>query len=158
MADDQITKSITILIADDDQDDCEMIRDAFNESRLANDLQFVRDGEELMNYLRGIGRFEDRKKYPRPGLILLDLNMPKMDGREALREIKTDSELKFIPVVVLSTSKAVEDIYKTYNLGVNSFITKPVRFESLVNLTKDLGRYWFQLVELPDPKLRAPNK
>lgn len=146
---DKKKNSVTILVADDDADDRLMIRDALQENRLANDLRFVEDGEELMEYLQGTGRYSDPEKCPRPGLILLDLNMPKKDGREALREIKENPRLKGIPVVVLTTSKAEEDIYRTYNLGVNSFITKPVTFESLVTITRELGRYWFEIVELP---------
>lgn len=140
---------ITILIADDDSDDRMMIRDAFLENRLANDLRFVEDGEDLMNYLHRQGKYKSSDESPRPGLILLDLNMPKKDGREALKEIKGDPALKGIPIVVLTTSKAEEDIYRTYNLGVNSFITKPVTFEALVAITQHLGRYWFEIVELP---------
>lgn len=146
---DRKQKSVTILVADDDADDRLMIHDALKENRLANDLHFVEDGEDLMRYLHGQGKYADRAAYPLPGLILLDLNMPKMDGREALREIKGDDHLRGIPVVVLTTSKAEEDIYRTYNLGVNSFITKPVTFESLVVITRELGRYWFEIVELP---------
>ena len=93
----------------------------------------------------------------RPGLILLDLNMPRKDGREALREIKADPALKHIPVVVLTTSKAEEDIYRTYNLGVNSFITKPVTFEGLVSVMRALGRYWFEIVELPPSEMGQPR-
>jgi CheY-like chemotaxis protein len=145
-------KPISILVADDDADDRLMIRDALQENRLANDLRFVMDGEELMDYLLRRGSFADAKAAPRPGLILLDLNMPKKDGREALKEIKSDPDLRGIPVVVLTTSKAEEDIYRTYNLGVNSFITKPVTFEALVSITRDLGRYWFEIVELPPEK------
>lgn len=145
-------KSITILIADDDAEDRMMIRDAFEENRLANDLRFVEDGEELIDYLTRQGKYKKLEDSPKPGLILLDLNMPKKDGREALKEIKNNPELKGIPVVVLTTSKAEEDIYRTYHLGVNSFITKPVTFESLVSITKDLGRYWFEIVELPGGK------
>lgn len=143
------TKSITILIADDDADDRSMIQEALEENRLANDVRFVKNGEELMDYLTRRGRYENPSDSPRPGLILLDLNMPKKDGREALREIKSDTTLRGIPVVVLTTSKAEEDIYKTYDLGVNSFVTKPVTFEALVEITRDLGRYWFEIVELP---------
>jgi CheY-like chemotaxis protein len=142
-------KPITILIADDDDDDRVLARDALAESRLANDLRFVCDGEELLEYLRRVGKYADPKLSPRPGLILLDLNMPRMDGREALREIKADPELRSIPVVVLTTSKAEEDIYKTYDLGVNSFISKPVTFEGLVAIMHALRRYWFEIVELP---------
>jgi CheY-like chemotaxis protein len=142
-------KKITILIADDDAEDRMLIQDSFEENRLANDFRFVENGEELIDYLTRCGKYKNVESSPRPGLILLDLNMPKKDGREALREIKNNPELRGIPIVVLTTSKAEEDIYRTYDLGVNSFITKPVTFESLVALTKDLGRYWFQVVELP---------
>ena len=142
-------KSITILLADDDVDDRMMAREALDESRLANDLRCVEDGEELMDYLSRRGKYADPASSPTPGLILLDLNMPKKDGREALQEIKADPELRRIPVVILTTSKAEEDIYRTYDLGVNSFITKPVVFESLVELMRTLGKYWFEIVELP---------
>jgi CheY-like chemotaxis protein len=142
-------RSITILLADDDADDRMMAADALEESRLANDLRFVEDGEELMDYLHRRGKYSDPEVAPRPGLILLDLNMPRKDGREALREIKAQPELRTIPVVVLTTSKAEEDIYRTYDLGVNSFITKPVNFESLVAVMRTLSRYWFEIVELP---------
>ena len=142
-------RPITILIADDDADDRMMASEALEESRLANDLRFVEDGEELMDYLHRRGRFSDPADAPRPGLILLDLNMPRKDGREALCEIKSDPELRKIPVVVLTTSQAEEDIYRTYDLGVNSFITKPVMFESMVAVMKALGKYWFEIVELP---------
>ena len=143
-------RPITILIADDDADDRMMASEALEESRLANDLRFVEDGEELLDYLYHRGRFAAADESPRPGLILLDLNMPRMDGREALREIKGDPALRSIPVVVLTTSKAEEDIYRTYDLGVNSFITKPVQFDGLVEVMRTLGKYWFEIVELPD--------
>lgn len=146
-------KSITILVADDDPDDRMMAKDALEESRLANDLRFVEDGEELLDYLYHRGRYSDQKDAPRPGVILLDLNMPRKDGREALREIKADPDLRQIPILVLTTSKAEEDIYRTYDLGVNSFITKPVMFESLVEVMKTLGKYWFEIVELPPGKM-----
>ncbi len=142
-------KLITILLADDDEDDRLLTKEALAESRLANDLHMVSDGEELMDYLCRRGDYASLENSPRPGLILLDLNMPKKDGREALREIKSDLTLRQIPVVVLTTSGAEEDIYRTYDLGANSFITKPVMFESLVRVMKDLGRYWFEIVELP---------
>ncbi len=142
-------KMITILLADDDPDDRQLTRDAFAENRLVNMLHTVEDGEELMEYLRRQGRYTDQKNSPLPGLILLDLNMPRKDGREALKEIKADPELRRIPIVVLTTSKAEEDILRTYDLGVNSYVTKPVTFKSLVELIKVLGRYWFEVVELP---------
>jgi CheY-like chemotaxis protein len=145
-------KPITILIADDDVDDREMIRDAFAESRLVNDVRFVKDGEELMEYLGHRGAYAKPGSAPKPGLILLDLNMPRKDGREALKEIKLDQGLRRIPVVVLTTSKAEEDIYRTYSLGVNSFITKPVTFDALVKVVKELGHYWLEIVELPAEK------
>ncbi|MES1023838.1 response regulator [Gloeocapsa sp. BRSZ] len=141
--------TVTILMADDDEDDCMLAREAFSESRLANDLHFVRDGEELMDYLYQRGKYTAANSAPRPGLILLDLNMPRKDGREALKEIKADPSLRQIPVVVLTTSKAEEDIYRSYDLGANSFITKPVTFASLVDVMRTIGKYWFEIVELP---------
>jgi len=142
-------ESVVILMADDDEDDCLMAREALEEARICNELRFVKDGEELMDYLRREGRYADPSSSPRPGLILLDLNMPRKDGREALKEIKTDPDLRRIPVVVLTTSKAEEDILKTYDLGVNSFITKPVTFEGLVQVMKTLAEYWLEIVSIP---------
>lgn len=142
-------RAITILMADDDADDRMFAKDALEEARLANDIHFVEDGEELMDYLRHQGKFAELNGSPKPGLILLDLNMPRKDGREALKEIKEDDELRRIPVVVLTTSKAQEDIYRTYDLGVSSYITKPVSFEGLVDIMKTLSKYWFEIVTLP---------
>ena len=141
--------SITILMADDDADDRMLAHDAIVESRLCNDMRFVEDGQELMDYLKREGPYEDADA-PRPGLILLDLNMPRKDGRQALKEIKADPALRRIPVVVLSTSRTEEDILRTYDLGANSFISKPVTFERLVDIVRTLGVYWFSIVELPD--------
>jgi len=140
---------ITILMAEDDPDDRLLALDAFEDARLAGDLRFVEDGEELMDYLKRRGKYDNPADSPRPGLILLDLNMPRKDGREALKEIKVDPDLRRIPIVVLTTSKAEEDILRSYDLGSNSFITKPVTFEGLVSLAKALGRYWLEIVELP---------
>src|SRR5512135_1663948 len=134
--------SITILMADDDQDDCLLVSKAFKASRLCNDLRFVKDGEELMDYLYQRGNYADAALAPRPGLILLDLNMPRKDGREALKEIKSDPDLRAIPIVVLTTSKEEEDVLRSYNLGANSYITKPVTFQGLVDVIKSLGNYW----------------
>jgi CheY-like chemotaxis protein len=142
-------KMITIVLADDDPDDRQLTEDAFMENRLANQLDCVEDGEELMDYLHRRGKYELLRNDPLPGLILLDLNMPRKDGREALKEIKADPSLRRIPIVVLTTSKAEEDIVRSYDLGVNSYVTKPVTFKSLVELIKVLGRYWFEVVELP---------
>jgi CheY-like chemotaxis protein len=142
-------KMITIVLADDDPDDRQLTEDAFSENRLANQLHCVEDGEELMDYLYRRGKYESLRNEPLPGLILLDLNMPRKDGREALKEIKASPNLRRIPIVVLTTSKAEEDIIRSYDLGVNSYVTKPVTFKSLVELVKVLGRYWFEVVELP---------
>ena len=142
-------KMITIVLADDDPDDRQLTRDAFVENRLANSLDCVEDGEELLDYLHRRGKFGNLGNTPLPGLILLDLNMPRKDGREALKELKANPDFRRIPIVVLTTSKAEEDILRSYDLGVNSYITKPVTFKSLVEIVKVLGRYWFELVELP---------
>lgn len=142
----------TILLAEDDADDRLLAADALAESRIANDLHCVEDGEELMDYLHRRNGYSDPVSSPRPGIILLDLNMPRKDGREALREIKSDPALRSIPVIVLTTSKAEEDILRTYELGVSSYIRKPVTFDGLVKVMESLGNYWFHLVELPDAK------
>jgi two-component system, response regulator len=141
---------ITILMADDDEEDCALTKEAMTDARLANEMRFVHDGEQLMDYLHGRGEFGgDGAEAPRPGMILLDLNMPKKDGREALAEIKSDPELRRIPVCVLTTSSAEEDIFRSYDLGVNSFITKPVTFAGLVEALRGWTTYWFEIVELP---------
>ena len=140
---------VMILMADDDEDDRLMTKEAFEEVRLVNDLCFVENGEELMDYLYHRGRYSDADTSPTPGLILLDLNMPRKDGREALKEIKEDPDLRRIPIVILTTSKAEEDILRSYDLGVNSFITKPVSFDALVDVVKTLSKYWLEIVELP---------
>jgi CheY-like chemotaxis protein len=125
------------------------MKEAWDESRIANELHFVEDGEELMDYLYRRGKFAHLAGEQMPGMILLDLNMPKMDGREALQQIKGNPQFAAIPTVVLTTSKAEEDIVRAYSLGVNSFIVKPVTFQSLVELTLAFSRYWFEIVELP---------
>jgi two-component system, response regulator len=142
-------KPVMILLAEDDDDDFALTRDALIESRLLNELRRVKDGEELMAYLHQNRVIGDQRTSPMPGLILLDLNMPKKGGRECLREIKGDSALKAIPVVVLTNSKAEEDVLRSYELGVNSFIKKPVTFEGLVEAVGVLGRYWLEIVEMP---------
>ncbi|MDF9796939.1 two-component system response regulator [Catalinimonas alkaloidigena] len=144
-------KTITILMADDDPDDRMLTKEALMENKLANDLHFVEDGEELMDYLLKRGKYNEDNA-PKPGLILLDLNMPKKDGREALTEIKADPTLRRIPIIVLTTSKAEEDILRTYDLGISSFITKPVTFDDLVEVAKAIGNYWFGIVVLPNDK------
>jgi CheY-like chemotaxis protein len=143
---------ITILMADDDSDDRRLTQEALSEGRLMNPMVFVENGEELMDYLRHQGKFAPPNAPPRPGLILLDLNMPRKDGRSVLKDLKNDPELRTIPVVVLTTSKADEDVFKSYDLGVNSYIVKPVTFEALVDILQTLEKYWFQIVQLPPSK------
>jgi len=148
-------KPITILMADDEATDCLMVKSAVEKAHLHNDLRFVENGVELMDYLHRRGRYTKAPDAPRPGLILLDLNMPRKDGREALAEIKADPELRDIPVVVLTASKADEDFWRARNLGADMYLVKPVTFETLVNVTRSLGRYWFEIVEIqaaPDPE------
>ena len=145
----QRTRPLTILMADDDPEDRLLAKDALVEAALATELRLVSDGEELMEYLQHRGKYSDPADSPAPGLILLDLNMPKKDGREALQEIKASPELRRIPIVVLTTSKAEEDILRSYDLGASSFITKPVTFEGLVHTVQQLEQYWFAVVELP---------
>ncbi|MEO7714625.1 MAG: response regulator [Capsulimonas sp.] len=136
-------------MADDSEDDRFLAREALRESRVLNDLHEVEDGEALMNYLKGHGEYSDPASAPRPGFILLDLNMPRKTGREALEEIKADSSLRRIPVVILTTSEDEIDVIQSYDLGVSSFITKPVSFEALVEVMKTIGRYWIEIVSLP---------
>lgn len=140
------TEPITILMAEDDVGDQVLVKRAFQKARVINRLLIVNDGEELMQYIRREGRFTDAR---RPDLILLDLNMPKKDGREAMKEIKDDSDLRTIPVIVLTSSAADEDIVRSYNLGANSYIQKPVTFEKMVEVIETLGKYWMGIVKLP---------
>ena len=146
----KLGEPVNMLMADDDPDDRMMAEKALREARLTNGLMFVENGEELMDYLYHRGSYADAAQYPLPGLILLDLNMPKKDGREALAEIKADPQLRRIPVVILTTSTAERDILRSYDLGVNSYITKPVTFQGLAEALKILNQYWFQLVKLPN--------
>jgi CheY-like chemotaxis protein len=136
-------------MADDDEDDRDFVKKAWMKSRAINDLRFVQDGEELMDYLHRRGQYAAPTSAPRPGIILLDLNMPRKDGREALKEIKESAELRQIPVVVMTTSEMDEDIYRSYDLGASSYITKPVTFVSLLEVIQIIGRYWVEIVELP---------
>lgn len=143
---------IRILLAEDDPDDRLLTRRALQKSRIANTISMVEDGEELMEYLRHEGEYTDPEDAPRPGLILLDLNMPRMDGREALKKIKSDPELRRIPVIVLTTSEAEQDILQSYDLGVNAFVTKPVTFDGLADAIQALGDFWFEIVKLPSER------
>ena len=149
-------RAVMILMADDDADDRDFALEALRDSHVTNDMQFVVDGEDLMDYLRHEGRYGGPRTDARlPGLILLDLNMPKKDGRAALAEIKGDPNLRHIPIVVLTTSVDEQDVVRSYDLGVSSFITKPVTFGGLVEAMRTLRSYWLELVELPSN--RPPN-
>jgi len=145
------SKAKIILMAEDDADDRLLAQDAMTECHWEGDLRFVENGEELLDYLTRRGKYTQPASAPRPGLILLDLNMPRKDGREALCEIKANRDLRRIPVVVFTTSKAGTDIGEMYELGANAFISKPVQFEALVEVMRILGQYWFDTVELPGP-------
>lgn len=143
-------KPILILMAEDDPDDRLMISKALEDHRVVSEVRFVRDGEDLLRYLRREGPYRDPAAHPLPALVLLDLNMPKVDGREALEAIKSDPALRRIPVVVLTTSKAEEDVARAYQAGANSYITKPATFVGLAAVLRSLKHYWFELGELPE--------
>ena len=144
-----MTRRIMILMADDDAEDRMLVEEAWEENLLDNDLRFVEDGEQLIDYLKHRGKYADPSTAPRPDLILLDLNMPRKDGREALAEIKADPDLRGIPIVALTSSRAEEDVVRSYNLGVSSYMVKPVTFEGLVEALRTFGHYWLQIVTLP---------
>lgn len=139
-----------ILIAEDDEDDYLLTIEALKEAGVDTQIKWVKDGEELMNYLEPLGASKKKGHAELPSLILLDLNMPRKDGREVLDEIKKNKTLRKIPVIVLTTSKADTDISHAYDLGVNSYIQKPVRFNEFVEVVKVLSNYWFNIVKLPD--------
>lgn len=142
----------TLLLADDDPDDRLLLRDALEESRWSSELRAVEDGQELMDYLQRRGAYTTAADSPLPGLILMDLKMPRKDGHQALKEIREDPCLRHIPVVILTTSKAEEDVMRSYELGVNSFITKPTSFDTLIEVVGNLRRYWFGVVTRPPEK------
>jgi len=142
-------ETVVILLAEDDPDDRYLISEAFDETNLPVRLFIVNDGEEMLDYLKHRGKYSDSQRWPLPALIVLDLNMPRKDGREVLAETKTDPILRRIPVVVLTTSQAEEDIARAYDLGVSGFITKPVSFNALLEIMRSLGNYWLNIVELP---------
>ncbi|OFY85176.1 MAG: two-component system response regulator [Bacteroidetes bacterium RIFCSPLOWO2_12_FULL_35_15] len=140
---------IEILIADDDSEDRMLIIDALQENNIKNKVQIVENGEELLHYLKNTGNYSNKEIYPLPGVILLDLNMPKMDGREALKEIKGDKNLCSIPLIIFTTSMNDKDVHHSYKFGANSFISKPVTFSSMVNVMESISKYWLETVELP---------
>ena len=143
-------KEIPILLVEDDEDDVRLVERAFSKGKIANRLYCVRDGEEAMEFLRGTGRYANRADAPRPGLILLDLNMPRMNGREVLAKIKEDESLRSIPVVILTTSDSQKDILESYDHGANTFITKPVEFSKFLDAIIVLGKYWLSIAEVPN--------
>lgn len=150
-------RSVVILIAEDDDDDFFLAQEAFEEYNLANEIHRVKNGEELINYLKHRGPYEQPTTSPSPVLILLDLNMPRMDGREALKAIKSDPNLRKIPVVIMTVSREEEDVIRSYELGANSYIRKPVRFSEMIEIIKTMGKYWFEIVELPSQEEGKPN-
>ena len=143
-------RTAVILLVEDDPEDQKLTRRALRQSKLRNNLFVVDDGEQALDYLYQQGEFADSESAPRPDLILLDLNVPKLDGRAVLEKIKQDPNLRRIPVVILTTSSQEEDILRSYDLGVNSYITKPVRMDGFVKAIKELEHYWFNLVVLPN--------
>jgi CheY-like chemotaxis protein len=140
---------IIILLAEDDPDDQYLINEALEENRLNTRMYVVEDGEDLLDYLNRRGKYQDSEKWPMPNLILLDLNMPRKDGREALREIKADPKLRHIPIVALTTSQADDDIARTYDSGISGYITKPPSFTGLRDVMKAVDLYWIQTTRLP---------
>ncbi len=142
-------KPVTILLADDDPASCRLTKEALQECGLFNELRFVHEGGALLDYLFQRGKFGAPGTAPRPGLIMLDLNMPQMNGMEALARIKGDPGLRRIPVIILTTSQSETDINRSYDLGANSFITKPLNFDELVEVMRGVGRYWFEVMQLP---------
>ena len=148
----QDSKRLVILMADDDEDDCLLIREAFEETGFSGVLRVVEDGEQLMDYLHHRGNYTDASRFPCPDIILLDLNMPRMDGRQALKEIKADPALRRIPVVIFTTSSEERDIILGYESGASSFITKPASFEDWGNMVKAITLYWFVFSTLPPKK------
>lgn len=141
--------AITILMAEDDPDDRLIIKDAFEEAHVCNTIHYVEDGEELLDYLYSRGKYSWPNSTLQPGIILLDLNLPKISGQDAVREIKSNLNLRRIPIVIISTSKREEDIQLMYDMGVNSYINKPNNFSLLVEIVRSLSKYWFEIVTLP---------
>jgi CheY-like chemotaxis protein len=143
------TRTFTILMADDDEEDCLVVREALAHGKVPHDLRTVSDGEELLDYLERQGKYRNGQAAPRPDLILLDLNMPRKDGREALGELKSHHRWKEIPVVVLTTSTAEDDVNYAYRTGASSYIAKPSTFQAWIELVRRLNGYWFELARLP---------
>ncbi|MBI3608110.1 MAG: response regulator [Nitrospirae bacterium] len=147
---------VTILLVEDNLQDIEITRRAFAKGRVRNDLMVVRDGEEALDYLHHRGKFHDPATSPRPGMILLDLNLPKVGGLEVLQQIKQDDHLKTIPVIVLTVSQREEDVVRSYDLGVNTYIQKPVEFDSFMRVVNAVHEYWILIATLPPSSGVAP--
>jgi two-component system response regulator len=141
-----ITRAVEILLVEDDAGDIDLTEEALEESKIQVNLNVVRDGAEAIAYLRREGKYANTT---RPDLILLDLNLPRKDGREVLQDIKSDENLKLIPVVVLTTSDADEDIFKSYNLGANCYVSKPLGIEEFIKIVMSIQDFWFTIVKLP---------
>ncbi len=150
-------RNSVILMADDDADDVMLVRDAFTEAGWRNAFHSVEDGKELMAYLLRTGDYSEASQSPRPDLILLDLNMPKLHGKDALKEIKKAHDLRSIPVVILSTSNEEHNISECYCLGASAYIVKPTRFEELTQAARLISSFWFQLAEMPSAALPCPS-
>lgn len=140
---------VPVLLVEDDPDDVEITRRAFAKGKIANPLHVVRDGEEAMEFLKHTGRYKQADCAPRPGLILLDLNLPRLDGRQVLRLVKEDTELRRIPIVVLTTSDEEADVLECYDSGANSYMTKPVDFKKFIEAVVTIGKYWLYFAEIP---------
>lgn len=150
-------QQVTILMADDDPDDYYLMKEALSEKGVNSHLLLVSDGVELMDFLLHRGRFADSVEAPRPQLILLDLNMPRIDGREALAKIKTIAETKEIPIIIFTTSRDSIDIHQSYLAGANSYIAKPTTFEGLLSIVDSMKTYWMETVVLPDQEFLSEN-
>ncbi len=151
----QTGRPATLLLIEDDPADQRALRFALDRSKFCNRLLVVEDGQEALDYLHRRGAYADADRSPRPDLILLDLNLPKVDGKDVLRDIKATPDLRGIPVVVLTVSDEEEDVTQSYGLGVNSFVRKPVDRDALVETVLALGKYWLEVVVLPPPEVFA---
>lgn len=145
-----IKEAVPVLLVEDDDDDVRLTQRAFDKGKIMNELYVVHDGEEAMDFLEHRGKYTDPEQAPEPGIILLDLNMPRMNGREVLKKIKSDKSLRHIPVVVLTTSDQEKDIHDCYEDGANTFITKPVEFGKFLDAVITMGRYWLCIAKLPN--------
>jgi len=149
MSEKGIKETIPILLVEDDEDDIKLTQRAFRKGRILNKMYVVRDGEEAIEFLKHTGRYTNQADAPRPGIILLDLNMPRMDGRAVLRIVKQDKQLHKIPIIVLTTSDSYKDVVESYEQGANTFVTKPLEFDKFLNAVTTLGRFWLSIAEVP---------